>query len=147
MTVEQLRQLEQAATPGEWQPYFTGHGDPYVVGGERHGGPIFPQDIRAEVSKAGDSYGRADAELIAAARNALPALLDIAEAAQAVEAGDVDALLHIGGPVEHRGDLYDTPGCFDVMGDYQEDARYILPARDKLIDQALSAALSRLDDR
>ena len=77
----------------------------------------------------------------------VPALLDIAEAAQAVEAGDVDALLHIGGPVEHRGDLYDTPGCFDVMGDYQEDARYILPARDKLIDQALRAALSRLDDR
>ena len=74
----------------------------------------------------------------------VPELLDIAEAAQAVEAGDVEALLRIGGSVEHRGYTHRTPDDFELTGDYQEDARYILPARDKLIEQALRAALSLL---
>jgi len=87
----------------------------------------------------------AKVELMWKAPAALPALLDIAEAAEAVETGDVEALLRIGGSVEHRGYTHRTPDDFELTGDYQEDARYILPARDKLIEQALRAALSLLD--
>ena len=183
MNVEQLRQLEQAATPGPWE-----HGDVWRLAGvlyddgtcvlcERMGAPVWKgmADINGERMMAhkhrdpepwgighllsapdglvagnydyetGGVINPDDATLIAAARNALPALLDIAEAAEAVETGDVEALLRIGGPVEHRGDTHRTPDDFELTGDYQEDARYILPARDKLIDQALRAALSRLD--
>ena len=153
MTVEQLRQLEQAATPGPWGddgPWFHSEHDPthlVTTYPERTAVAIMPpRHLASERDVASGADSRpADARLIAAARNALPALLDVAEAAQAVESGDVEALLRIGGPVTHRGDLYDAPSHFDLMGDYQEDARYIQPARDKLIDQALRAALARLE--
>lgn len=65
--VQELRELEEAATPGPWEPVGTstgciiaGPGRYYVAG-----------DVDAE-----------DGNLIIAARNALPDLLDIAEAAQ-----------------------------------------------------------------
>lgn len=73
-TLDRLRELEQAATPGPWNASMDTH--------------------PAHVARLGqwEVYGRRyvsgvvarDAALIAEARNALPALLDIAEAARAV---------------------------------------------------------------
>lgn len=79
-----LRELDEAAAPRPWRAYFTAHGDPHVIGSavacrRADGEPVFPQDLRATVSTAAADYGRADAELIAAARNALPSLLRLAE--------------------------------------------------------------------
>jgi len=83
-TIAELRRLEQAATPGEWWPEGS-----HVYG---------PKDSRSQykngrqlVATATDlpigrqesfSPNNADAALIAAARNALPALLRVAEAAR-----------------------------------------------------------------
>ena len=72
--VEQLRQLEQAATPGPW-----GAADGGSFGGwwlSINGDPS-----NRTLAAVPEGY-LPDAELIAAARNCLPALLDIAEAAQ-----------------------------------------------------------------
>ena len=72
MNVEQLRQLEQAATPASWET-----GGPWLV--KAPGKP-----------RAVETMDSDDARLIAAARNALPALLDIAEELRGVvEAGQL----------------------------------------------------------
>ena len=81
MTVEQLRQLEQAATPGPWAkdaPMMSQRDERYV-------GMLPRGDGYMHVMVAPDA---ATAELIAAMRNALPALLDIAEAAREVTSPD-----------------------------------------------------------
>lgn len=88
MTFDELERLERAATPGNWHPVPMGFNvgedglciDP--VGTEVH--PY--ADVVAKVGVLG--VGRsarqvwADARLIAAARNALPALLRVARASQ-----------------------------------------------------------------
>ena len=73
--IEQLRQLEQDATPGPWAkdaPMMSQRDDRYV-GMLPHG------DGYRHVMVAPDAE---TAELIAAMRNCLPALLDIAELAK-----------------------------------------------------------------
>ena len=67
--IERLRELEQAATPGLWQfiePHHLCRADGYP--------------LASMVTLYRSRH--ADAALIAAMRNALPALLDVAEAAR-----------------------------------------------------------------
>lgn len=109
MTVEQLRQLEQAAIEGPWAkdaPMMSQTDERYV--GMRPLG-----DGYRYVMAAPDA---ATAELIAAMRNSLPVLLDIAEAAQEVT----------------------SPDYMTAPGPYAEGVRL-----DAMRD--LMAALSRLD--
>ena len=81
MTVGQLRQLEQSATPGPWKGR--------AHDGRSGGIPFTDYTVTADqppctvVADVRDG-GCPDAELIAAMRNVFPALLDIAEAAQHV---------------------------------------------------------------
>ena len=77
MTPAELRRLEQAATPAPWakDAPMLGQHDERFVGMLPHG------DGYRYVMAAPDA---ATAELIAAARDALPALLDVVEAAQDV---------------------------------------------------------------
>lgn len=77
-TVEALRALEAAATPGPWDSEdgeSVGHGDQWIAHMSNHN-PEHPDYARVAV----------DAELIAAARNALPALLAVAEEAERLRA-------------------------------------------------------------
>ncbi len=68
----ELRRLEQAATPGPWVPMHSGYDDPTweVSSG---GGSLIAEEFR-----------EVDATLIAAARNALSALLDMADKCDAL---------------------------------------------------------------
>jgi len=75
ITLDELDRLEKAATPGPWV-HFDGapeHGNAYVSG---------PEPDNWTAAECFGSDPDADAALIAAARNALPGLLAIAQAAQ-----------------------------------------------------------------
>ena len=73
LDLAELRRLHEEATPGPWESSIAGiEGDNYVAGtGPWH---------RVTFNECASQY---DAALIAAMRNALPALLSIAEAAEA----------------------------------------------------------------
>ena len=117
MNVEQLRQLEQAATPGPWSdPYYVDD-EPGDNGGWVHNGREGSAEYAVALTLPYSPKMRDDAELIAAMRNALPALLDVAETAQDV-VPSAEFLDHIPGP-------------------------YAYVRVDEL--KAVSAALSRLD--
>ena len=80
--VEQLRQLEQAATPGPWK---RGPDDTWFIVADTvdlPGGPGNEFSVMAEAVTYEGCCSGANAELIAAARNALPALLDAVGAAR-----------------------------------------------------------------
>jgi hypothetical protein len=97
VSLEDIRARADAATAGPWQPYFTTHGDPYVVD---HTGWLTRQI--AQLSTAPEDYGRANAIFIAHARSDVPALLTIAEAAaELVEARHV----YYDGPPPHLASL------------------------------------------
>ena len=83
MNVEQLRRLEQAATPGPWSSDTGGgeHGEQVQVTESKWDLAVIVEDVPPELRDSSLEQRIADARLIAAARNALPALLDIAEAA------------------------------------------------------------------
>jgi hypothetical protein len=81
--IDELRRLESEATPGPWQAEggaVTGLPDPE---GEYHA-----VVTRSAVIWSEDEHEAKDAALIAAARNALPLLLEVVEAAQRVVAHD-----------------------------------------------------------
>lgn len=68
LDLDAIEAVANAATPAPWEAYYTVHGDPYVA---QQGRPKFG----VVVSTAPDDYGRADAEFIAASREAVPALI------------------------------------------------------------------------
>lgn len=70
-----LRALADAATPGPWSVYQTMHAEPKVVDSTGN----WPSGEVAPVSLSPENYGRANAAFIAAARGAVPALLDEVE--------------------------------------------------------------------
>lgn len=79
MRIEELRRLEQAATPGPWSE-FCESGDWWVARKDAEGGPLESVcDSNTNIWADQD-----DIELMIAARNALPALLRVAEAAREV---------------------------------------------------------------
>lgn len=91
MTLDDLRALEAAATPGPWaqQDSWPGHVVPQAHARRPWGFAADPEvqkrdyaQVIATVIKP--ETNSADAALIAAARNALPALLAIGETAQRV---------------------------------------------------------------
>lgn len=76
MSIEELRRLEQAATPAPWAVATDRQGDYLVAHHEAAVCDLLDSTLAA----------RQDARLITAARNALPALLRVAEIAQEVRA-------------------------------------------------------------
>lgn len=63
--LEALRELSDAASEGPWHPYYTVHGDPYVVTDR-----VAPwSSIVATVSTEPQDYGKANAAFIVAAVN------------------------------------------------------------------------------
>ncbi len=109
MTIDELKRLEKAATPAPWDAFVmavpedqatqprtfaaayvedciaVGGADFHIVGATLHDG-------RADVCHPGNGpKSPANAALIAAARNALPALLAVAEAAKLYHAANVAA--------------------------------------------------------
>ena len=82
--LDDLERLEKAATPGEW--LVIGHNLVYATMhcGRREGQDIFRNRFWAGVvadQECPPQEARSSAELIAASRNALPALLRLARAA------------------------------------------------------------------
>lgn len=111
-TIDRLRDLEQAATPGPWQcgTRFMetnvvrpkGQFDQVGIAGSRFDLP--KALFTGQVSNITRQQWEADANLIAESRNALPALLAVAEAARLVSqwADAVDQM-----PDELRAELRD----------------------------------------
>ena len=98
MSIDQLNKLEAAATPGPWRADVTQAGpcgqvmrSEYVVREVIEGEMIGYEALAARGPGGTMRKWRSDANLIAAARNALPALLAVAEAAaERAEAGHND---------------------------------------------------------
>lgn len=84
-----LRALHEAATPGEWRFGELGH----ALWGGPDGELIYDSGARQHI-------GISDAALIVALRNALPALADLIEAAEAM-AAHVPAINEAGPALKH----------------------------------------------
>ena len=48
--------------------------------------------------------------------------------------------------IEHRASKYNTPESFELVGDYDEDARYNYPARDKMVEACLEYCINKLNN-
>lgn len=46
--------------------------------------------------------------------------------------------------IEHRASRYNTPDDFELAGYYEEDARYIYPARDKMKEACLELCIKNI---
>jgi hypothetical protein len=82
-TIAALRELLAKATPGEWLVESREAKHDHAINGYGWDelATVYGREV---VDEEGDAEGRANAELIVAMRNALPALLDRLEAAEAV---------------------------------------------------------------
>lgn len=84
-TIEELRRLEREATPGEWHvttcgDYWIEHEQPIGPADDEFTGVAHCGDIQWPNHQERQTQWEANARLLALARNALPALLDAAEA-------------------------------------------------------------------
>lgn len=77
--IARLRELLKAGTPGPWAYVFDGDGYALTDSPDVPRGRMTPDPSR--VVQIGETHDEPDAALIAAAINALPALLDVVEAA------------------------------------------------------------------
>lgn len=80
--IAKLRALEDAATPAPWREGAVERENVFCA----HGATIGPERVLARMNREFPGFKR-DAALIAAMRNALPALLDLVEAADEVRDG------------------------------------------------------------
>jgi len=95
-----LQALLEAGTPKPWSPYFTVHGDPFVVMDLRR--PM--TTIVARVGTAPDDYGRADARLLALAPSLAAFVLSLSPD-DAATVGRLSKVLSGHEPLpEHDGD-------------------------------------------
>ena len=46
--------------------------------------------------------------------------------------------------IEHRASIYKTPESFELEGSYEEDARYVYPARDKMKEACLDICIKNI---
>jgi hypothetical protein len=53
-------------------------------------------------------------------------------------------LNHIPEGIVHRASQYNQPEHFELEGSYEEDARYVYPARSKMIEKCLEYCISEL---
>jgi hypothetical protein len=86
MTLDELERLEQEATPGPWEA-FTFYGTPP----QRITVKLEDSEGSVEYAELGNFQSKTNTLLAAAARNALPALLRVARAAQAYADATADA--------------------------------------------------------
>jgi hypothetical protein len=49
--------------------------------------------------------------------------------------------------IEHRTHIYNTPESFELVGDYDEDARYNYPARYKMVEACLEYCIKQLNNK
>lgn len=105
-TIDRLRELERAATEGPWR-WLDGNGDDDDEIQDGRGEMVatgFRDDLLPDIT---------DGRLCAAARNALPALLDVAEAARAlcrINEGDTmccEQSIHTRGADHHNCQWHD----------------------------------------
>ena len=47
--------------------------------------------------------------------------------------------------IEHRASKYNTPKDFELVGVFDEDARYNYPARDKMVEACLEYCINELN--
>jgi hypothetical protein len=121
--IDELERMERAATPGEWKPRFYG-GPDYLDGAQMEG------HLYAGTEWWDDTVlyaNEADLEFIAAARNALPALLRAIKAGREC-ADDLESVLR----ARYEGTL-------DYPSQAQRFERDMEPVR------ALRAALAALE--
>lgn len=70
---------------------------------------------------------------------------DVIELLECIKNDDFEGMLkYIPEGIIHRAAKYDTPDSFELEGSYEEDARYIYPAREMMRDKCLEYCISRL---
>jgi hypothetical protein len=133
-TIERLKVLEQAATPGPWTESGrdVDH-DKFVAAGRNPGdacGLGCEIDGPPEASLRGQFHRHADAALIAEARNMLPALFALVEAAHGA--------MRL---------AYAVPGAFpDDTNHVPDDQVSVTLRRDRVAARALREALAALEN-
>lgn len=128
MNLDELERLEAQATPGPWQE-FAEAGDWWVQQRDADGGPVDGGFVcRSDTEGALAPWHRQeDIDLMIAARNALPALLRVAQAALdlveakirydvAIDAAAVTRIIPIGTRVHVESDNY---GAFGIVVDWR----------------------------
>lgn len=101
MTLEELKQLCDAATPGPWGTFVEGDCDHATAYGPQHEMPNIDMsdDDYDAAYQAMWAKGEADSRFIAAARAALPKLIAVAEAAKSGSSNRIsDALAALEAP-------------------------------------------------
>ena len=136
----ELRRLLERATPGPWHAWDRGIG--YEVHTEVEHNPI-----RCDPLNSGfrETFGGPDAHLIAAAVNALPALLDAADALRAELAHMTEARNNARAEVERLTAMVEAVREYAAARQANIDHGPLLSAR-KAAHDALLAALARLDE-
>lgn len=127
--VEAALALSAAASPGPWEPYFTVHGDPFVVPSARP----WPSSQIAAVSTSPSDYGRADAVFVAGARHLVP---ELAEEVARLR-GELRGLR-----VRQANEA--LQGFLDLGSD---DQRYLIESEPDLLDQLRAVLGVRPRDR
>ena len=63
-----------------------------------------------------------------------------------IKDSDFEGMLkHLPEGIEHRASKYNTPEDFELAGDYSDDARYVYPARDKMVEACLEYCINELN--
>ncbi len=112
--LDALKKLEAAATPGPWTREKPGHDENGWPMGVAIGGMPGRQTIYA--SPPGGSYPSADCDLTVAARNSLPALIAVAEAAERV------CQLNLSGPMMAMDVMMEVSALRAALAKLEEQA-------------------------
>ena len=138
--VAELRRLAEAATPGPWRTeYLMGAGNDLLTA--IIAGRATPDDLRV----IGSTLAERDGQFIVAAVNALPALLDDADALRAELAHMTEARDNARAEVKRLTAMVEAVREYAAARQANIDHGPLLSAR-KAAHDALLAALARLDE-
>ena len=138
--VAELRRLAEAATPGPWRTeYLMGAGNDLLTA--IVAGRATPDDLRV----IGSTLAERDGKFIVAAVNALPALLDDADALRAELAHMTEARDNARAEVKRLTAMVEAVREYAAARQANIDHGPLLSAR-KAAHDALLAALARLDE-
>lgn len=74
--------------------------------------------------------------------------INIKDLLQCIHQRDFKGMLeYIPEGIEHRGSIYKEPEDFELMGSYEEDARYGYPARLKMMDACLEMCIKKIEEK